>query len=207
MEPQQARSRRSALRAITCALAIAWVGCTSGTPRPEPEPPPSPVYTLDAEPAADTALPSESAPASAASYWRFVPLGPTPKPFPTDGEFEDLASRCNAAAPASDETDQFDQSDETFRSCFGDRGFYEAECSDGRDNDGDGLIDHASDPGCAEPHALSEAPECNDKRDNDGDGLADWDGAGFSHPDPECAETPSGRREAAPPKRNGLNPF
>jgi hypothetical protein len=51
-----------------------------------------------------------------------------------------------------------------------------SECSDGRDNDGDGLIDRAQDPGCATgttEGAAQGTSECRDGRDNDGDGLVD----------------------------------
>lgn len=60
------------------------------------------------------------------------------------------------------------------------------QCSDGIDNDGDGLIDYPADPGCDDPLDNSEADtppggpgdddpitECNDGFDNDGDGLID----------------------------------
>ena len=45
-------------------------------------------------------------------------------------------------------------------------------CSDGQDNDGDGMIDGA-DPGCRDATGLTEAPQCNDGQDNDGDGPID----------------------------------
>ena len=61
-----------------------------------------------------------------------------------------------------------------------------ADCSDGEDNDGDGLTDSAQDPDCengrTESGARVRAPrsgagpsraECSDGRDNDGDGLID----------------------------------
>lgn len=195
-QSQRCASPRTGLLLAASALAAWSAACAAPAPPPEPEAPPSPVYTWDAE----TSPQIETEPAAALTYWRFVPLGRTTKPFPTQVEFADLASRCRATAEPGEAAGPA-------RACLADRGFYEAECSDGRDNDDDGLVDHAADPGCAEAHALSEAPECNDKRDNDGDGLADWDGAGFTHPDPECADAPSGRREAAPRKRGGLNPF
>jgi hypothetical protein len=52
------------------------------------------------------------------------------------------------------------------------------QCSDGLDNDGDGLID-MQDPGCSDPSDDDESddpqnPQCNDGLDNDGDGLIDW---------------------------------
>src|SRR3990172_1829200 len=52
------------------------------------------------------------------------------------------------------------------------------ECSDGIDNDGDGLVDFPADCGCTGPADPTEAPnpatECNDGTDNDGDGLVDY---------------------------------
>lgn len=59
----------------------------------------------------------------------------------------------------------------------------EASCSDGIDNDCDGLIDGA-DPDCAPTCTVTEDPEvsCSDGVDNDCDGLIDGD-------DPDCAPT------------------
>jgi hypothetical protein len=58
------------------------------------------------------------------------------------------------------------------------------QCSDGIDNDGDGLIDMA-DPGCTDPSDNSEVnagqPQCSDGIDNDGDGLIDM-------ADPGCTD-------------------
>lgn len=60
-------------------------------------------------------------------------------------------------------------------------------CSDGIDQDGDGLFDFPSDPGCESVHATIENPKCDDDLDNDGDGAIDWDGgAGMGTPDPQC---------------------
>jgi arylsulfate sulfotransferase len=53
------------------------------------------------------------------------------------------------------------------------------ECSDGRDNDGDGLID-AADPSCALATGNSETEPCDDHLDNDGNGLVDM-------ADPSCS--------------------
>ncbi len=49
-------------------------------------------------------------------------------------------------------------------------------CSDGNDNDGDGLIDFPEDPGCSSGTDLDEAqqPECSDGINNDGDGETDF---------------------------------
>jgi hypothetical protein len=63
------------------------------------------------------------------------------------------------------------------------------QCTDGRDNDGDGLIDDA-DPGCkadgteAPDNSAPPVPvgDCHDGRDNDGDGLID------SGQDPGCTD-------------------
>ena len=61
-------------------------------------------------------------------------------------------------------------------------------CSNGLDDDGDGLVDHPDDPGCVSPLDASEQPECSDAIDNDGDGLVDFP------QDSGCA-TPDGPRE------------
>lgn len=63
-------------------------------------------------------------------------------------------------------------------------------CSDGVDNDGDGLTDFPADPGCAGADAVRESPECDDDDDNDGDGFIDWDGGGAGAADPECVGRP-----------------
>lgn len=59
-------------------------------------------------------------------------------------------------------------------------GFQLPQCSDGIDNDGDGLIDFPADPGCRAPQQFTEATECSDGIDNDGDGLIDFPA------DPDC---------------------
>jgi hypothetical protein len=50
------------------------------------------------------------------------------------------------------------------------------QCSDTRDNDGDGRIDYPADPGCSSSSDDNEAdnPQCSDGRDNDGDGKIDY---------------------------------
>ncbi len=67
-------------------------------------------------------------------------------------------------------------------------------CSDGLDDDLDGLVDHPADPGCDSPSDTSEqspALVCDDGLDNDGDGLVD-------HPaDPGC-DSPSDTSEQSP---------
>ena len=55
-------------------------------------------------------------------------------------------------------------------------------CSDGVDNDADGLVDHPEDPGCRSPDSPVEVPLCDDGFDNDLDGTTDLD-------DPQCAES------------------
>jgi hypothetical protein len=46
-------------------------------------------------------------------------------------------------------------------------------CVDGVDNDGDGRVDFAADPGCADAYASLEDPACDDGIDNDRDGRID----------------------------------
>jgi hypothetical protein len=46
-------------------------------------------------------------------------------------------------------------------------------CSDGIDNDGDGLVDHPADPGCGAASSFIENPACDDGFDNDFDGATD----------------------------------
>ncbi len=49
------------------------------------------------------------------------------------------------------------------------------ECSDGRDNDGDGQTDYPNDPGCTSAEDDSEGDrQCSDSKDNDGDGKIDY---------------------------------
>jgi len=60
-------------------------------------------------------------------------------------------------------------------------------CSNGLDDDGDGLTDYPNDPGCQSATSSLENPKCDDDLDNDGDGGIDWDGgADGSTPDPQC---------------------
>ncbi len=65
-----------------------------------------------------------------------------------------------------------------------------AQCNDGIDNDGDGLIDYPNDPGCFSPNQDNEqddcpdgpnCPECSNGKDDDGNGLTDFAGG-----DPGC---------------------
>ena len=52
------------------------------------------------------------------------------------------------------------------------------QCSDGIDNDGDGLVDFPDDPGCISETDTTEnslpSPQCSDGRDNDNDGKIDF---------------------------------
>ncbi len=84
------------------------------------------------------------------------------------------------------------------------------QCSDGIDNDGDGLIDFPDDPGCTSPDDDSEdslpSPQCSDGRDNDGDGKIDYpDDPGCFSPntDSETDDCPSGPN--CPQCSNGID--
>src|SRR5438045_1127392 len=57
------------------------------------------------------------------------------------------------------------------------------QCSDGIDNDGDGLVDEPADPGCVAPQQDDEVddcptgpncPQCGNKIDDDGNGSIDY---------------------------------
>jgi cysteine-rich repeat protein len=63
-----------------------------------------------------------------------------------------------------------------------------AACSDGIDNDNDGLIDYPADPGCTSPDDATEnagVAECQDGIDNDGDGKKDFS-TYLQTRDPDC---------------------
>jgi hypothetical protein len=73
----------------------------------------------------------------------------------------------------------------------------DADCQDGIDNDGDGLVDHPDDPGCDQASDATEtsaALVCDDGDDNDGDTLIDYPSdPGCFHPaanieDPACQD-------------------
>jgi PKD repeat protein len=77
-------------------------------------------------------------------------------------------------------------------------------CSNGLDDDGDGLADFPGDPGCASTSDTSErsfALACDDGVDNDGDGLTDFPA------DPECGDPSDPSEEPQPPAacENGLD--
>jgi glucose/arabinose dehydrogenase len=83
----------------------------------------------------------------------------------------------------------------------------DVECSDGLDNDADGLVDFPNDPGCFNPSWFTENPLCQDGVNNDAaqDNLIDFDGgasAGLppehqTDPDPQCVGMPWQNREAS----------
>lgn len=67
------------------------------------------------------------------------------------------------------------------------------ECSNGLDDDGDGLTDFPADPACRGATGSSESSLCQDGIDNDGqpgidfDGGASWNGGvALDDPDPQC---------------------
>jgi hypothetical protein len=76
-------------------------------------------------------------------------------------------------------------------------GKFESSCSDGVDNDGDGLVDCA-DADCYGDPACAEFEVCGDGIDNNGDGKTDCD-------DPQCAATPCcvGRCHTPPQDADG----
>src|SRR5688572_11089657 len=68
----------------------------------------------------------------------------------------------------------------TLTACGGSDPGTSTDCTDGQDNDGDGLIDQA-DPGCPLNGGQLEYPDpsqCSDSVDNDGDLLIDLDDYG-----------------------------
>ena len=72
------------------------------------------------------------------------------------------------------------------------------QCSDGIDNDGDGLIDFPADPGCDDANDNDETnastlAQCEDGIDNDGDGLIDFPA------DPGCDDANDNDETDAPP--------
>ena len=73
------------------------------------------------------------------------------------------------------------------------------ECGDGVDDDGDGLVDFPSDPGCTRAGDVSERTgrACDDAVDNDGDGFADFPS------DPGCKSVRGTRED--PACQNGVD--
>ena len=64
-------------------------------------------------------------------------------------------------------------------------------CSDGLDNDGDGLVDFPDDPGCVDAAGIREDPDCQDGIDDDGDGFVDFPG------DPGCPDATANLEDPA----------
>lgn len=75
------------------------------------------------------------------------------------------------------------------------------DCSDGLDDDGDGLIDFPDDPGCSDaldPDERGAAFECDNGIDDDDDGLIDF-------PDDDGCLAPTDQSEAPPPVPNAIS--
>jgi large repetitive protein len=88
--------------------------------------------------------------------------------------------------------------------------FPKPECSDGKDNDGDGLIDFPDDPGCTSPSDDSEdslpEPQCKDGRDNDGDGKIDYpNDPGCFAPQQDSEEDDCPNGPSCPQCSNGID--
>lgn len=105
--------------------------------------------------------------------------GPTPWSVTPDvsfgGMYGGLEVRATARAPGELESELSEPCEVTSQRA----------CSDGFDNDGDGIIDFPADPGCDSPTDNDEADpavsQCADGIDNDGDGVADFAGTtGFA---------------------------
>jgi arylsulfatase A-like enzyme len=79
-------------------------------------------------------------------------------------------------------------------------------CSDGLDNDADGLTDFPADPGCQDASYHIENPRCDNEDDDDDDGGIDWDGgSGGGSSDGNCVTKPwRDSEEKAPNKGCGL---
>ncbi len=78
------------------------------------------------------------------------------------------------------------------------------ECSDGIDNDGDGVIDFPADPGCDSPEDDDERNECVDGVDNDGDGLIDFGSdPGCESPQDDDERDGAGARTRQLPRTGG----
>ena len=110
---------------------------------------------------------------------------PTPYVNPANGEVEEcVVNGCNDPTP--DELGAF-----IGRQMAGFNLGATTVCSNGVDDDGDGLAD-LGDPGCAYADSDSENPACNDGIDNDGDLLVDVT-------DPGCTGAASNIDEDPPP--------
>jgi large repetitive protein len=89
-----------------------------------------------------------------------------------------------------------------------DSGGGDTACSNGVDDDGDGLVDFPADPGCtsADDNDETNMPQCNDGIDNDGDGKIDYpDDPGCLNPNQndEADDCPDGPN--CPQCGNGLD--
>jgi len=76
------------------------------------------------------------------------------------------------------------------------------QCSNGIDDDGDGLVDFPADPGCASATDLDEhgpTLACDDGADNDGDGLVDFKAGGAGDPGCTSASDPDEGRTIVVP--------
>ncbi|MCA9675937.1 MAG: hypothetical protein KC464_12945, partial [Myxococcales bacterium] len=77
------------------------------------------------------------------------------------------------------------------------------QCSDGLDNDGDGLADFPADPGCDSPSDNTETdpgpPQCSDGLDNDGANGADWPA------DPSCDGPTDDTEDGTPSCSDGID--
>jgi len=70
-------------------------------------------------------------------------------------------------------------------------------CSDGMDNDGDGLVDYPQDLGCRSPNDFAEKhPPCSDGLDNDSDGFVDF-------PQDKTCKSANGPAEQSPACSDG----
>jgi len=76
-------------------------------------------------------------------------------------------------------------------------------CSNGIDDDSDGLVDYPADPACQTADSPRENAKCQDGTDNDSDGRIDFDGGAWTNggvpltaPDPQCVGRPCRDREA-----------
>lgn len=75
-----------------------------------------------------------------------------------------------------------------------------AQCSDGVDNDNDGLADYPDDPGCDNRKDNNEyVPVCSDGIDNDNDGTTDYPD------DPDCTGPWHPHESAVPPCSDGVD--
>src|SRR5262249_16831445 len=77
------------------------------------------------------------------------------------------------------------------------RARFAVACSNGIDDDGDGLVDYPEDPGCKSSVSTTENPACQNGIDDDGDAKFDFDsgvsasqGHVTGHIDPECNGIP-----------------